>query len=248
MFAFAGVSERSVTPLDIKILATGSSGNCYVISDDVTKVMIECGIKYADIMRGVEYNMDGLETALISHHHKDHTLSAARMYKVGFELVMPPECAETLCLTGKYKVYTPQPKQKLEFGTFEVFPFNLVHYNSDGTKCPCYGYFINSKNTNEHLIFATDTAYIKDTFGSKIDYLMLEVNYTSSCVDDNLVTEVEKRRLTSHMSLETAKAFIKTLDRSHLKAIYAIHASASRCDKQEVYDTLKKYAPEVIIP
>lgn len=234
--------------MNIKILATGSSGNCYVISDDVTKVMIECGIKYADIMRGVEYNIDGINTVLISHHHKDHALCAAKMHEFGFEIVMPPECAKMLCLTGKDNVYTPSPGKRLTVGTFDVTPFSLVHYNSDGSECPCYGYYIFSRNTKERLIFATDTAYIKGRFNSAVDYLMLEVNYTSSCVDDDLVTEVEKRRLTSHMSLETAEEFIKTLDRSHLKAIYAIHASASRCDKQEVYDTLKKYAPEVIIP
>jgi hypothetical protein len=49
------------------------------------------------------------------------------------------------------------------------------------------------------------------------------------------------------MSLETAVQFLESTDRSRLKAIYAIHGSETRCDRDEVYRALAPYAEEVII-
>lgn len=76
---------------------------------------------------------------------------------------------------------------------------------------------------------------------------MIEVNYTDGMLDEGYVPEVEKRRLKSHMSLETAVQFLESTDRSRLKAIYAIHGSETRCDRDEVYRALAPYAEEVII-
>ncbi len=41
----------------IKILATGSKGNCYHVSDGVTELLIECGIRYTEIIRGLDYSV-----------------------------------------------------------------------------------------------------------------------------------------------------------------------------------------------
>lgn len=54
--------------MDIKILASGSNGNCYKISTKDTSILLECGIKYQNIERGLNYDV-GVTGCLISHSH-----------------------------------------------------------------------------------------------------------------------------------------------------------------------------------
>lgn len=55
--------------LDIKVLASGSKGNCYIIDDGSTKLMIECGIPISEIKKECGYKTHELAGCLISHEH-----------------------------------------------------------------------------------------------------------------------------------------------------------------------------------
>lgn len=232
--------------MQIKILATGSKGNCYHVSDGVTELLIECGIRYTDIMRGLNYNVGNIGAVLVSHAHKDHSLCAAEMAEMGFDMLMPKMTAEALGLANYTNVTKAEQSRQYTVNTLGIVPFPLVHFNTDGSECPCFGYLIASSATREKLLFATDTAYIKNRFRG-ITHAMIEVNYISDTLNGDVIPEVEKRRLKSHMSLETAVQFLESTDRSRLKAIYAIHGSETRSDRDEVYRTLAAYAECVII-
>lgn len=232
--------------MQIKILATGSKGNCYYISDGVTGLLIECGIRYTDIMRGLNYSVGNIGAVLVSHAHKDHSLCAAEMAEMGFDLVMPKETAEALEIDDCPNVIPAEQSKQYNVGTFVIVPFPLVHCNTDGSECPCFGYLIASSATREKLLFATDTAYIKNRF-KRLTHVMIEVNYISNTLNGDVIPEVEKRRLKSHMSLETAVQFLESTDRSALKAIYAIHGSETRSDRDEVYRALAPYAESVMV-
>ena len=49
--------------------ASGSTGNCYKISDGGTPLLLECGIKYKDIQKGCGFKLGEIEACLISHEH-----------------------------------------------------------------------------------------------------------------------------------------------------------------------------------
>lgn len=232
--------------MQIKILATGSKGNCYYVSDGTTGLLIECGIKYTDIMRRLDYNVGNIGAVLVSHAHKDHSLCAAEMAEMGFEMIMPQETAAALGLEYHPCVALAVQSKQYNVGTFGIVPFPLVHCNTDGSECPCFGYLIASSATREKLLFATDTVYIKNRFKG-ITHAMLEVNYIGDMIDAEGIPEVERRRLKSHMSLETAVQFLESTDRSALKAIYAIHGSEARSDRDEVYRVLSAYAGSVVV-
>ena len=52
--------------MDIKALASGSTGNCYLINSEL---MIECGISYKQIQKGCGYRLSEIKACLISHEH-----------------------------------------------------------------------------------------------------------------------------------------------------------------------------------
>lgn len=55
--------------IEIKPLASSSKGNCYLISDNTTKIMIECGITIDRIRKGGDYKLSEIKACLISHEH-----------------------------------------------------------------------------------------------------------------------------------------------------------------------------------
>ncbi len=55
--------------MDIKVLASSSAGNCYIISDSETSIMIECGLAIKRIKEGSGFRLHGMRACLISHEH-----------------------------------------------------------------------------------------------------------------------------------------------------------------------------------
>ena len=52
--------------IEIKALASGSTGNCYLINSEL---MIECGIKIDQIRKGCGFRLSEIKACLISHEH-----------------------------------------------------------------------------------------------------------------------------------------------------------------------------------
>lgn len=55
--------------LQIKILASGSSGNCCRVKDGQTTILIDCGITTTKIKEGLDYQLGGVGGVLITHRH-----------------------------------------------------------------------------------------------------------------------------------------------------------------------------------
>lgn len=53
----------------LKVLATGSKGNCYILQAGNDKLLLECGIPYKEILKGLDFNLNGVQGCLISHEH-----------------------------------------------------------------------------------------------------------------------------------------------------------------------------------
>lgn len=49
----------------IKIIASGSSGNCYLLD----RIIIECGIPFKKLQKAVNYELKGVEWCLVTHGH-----------------------------------------------------------------------------------------------------------------------------------------------------------------------------------
>jgi phosphoribosyl 1,2-cyclic phosphodiesterase len=55
--------------MQIDTLASGSSGNCYIVDDNHTKIMIECGIPVNQIRKKRRFKVHEISGCLISHEH-----------------------------------------------------------------------------------------------------------------------------------------------------------------------------------
>jgi phosphoribosyl 1,2-cyclic phosphodiesterase len=154
--------------IEILPLASGSKGNCYRITDGRAPLLLECGIPFREIQKGLNFRTSELAGVLVSHEHKDHSKAVRDMMKAGIDCYMSQGTAEALRVSG-HRLHIVKAKQQFRVGTWTILPFDTVHDASEPL-----GFLLASGK--EKLLFATDTSYIRYRFKG-LTHIMIEANY-----------------------------------------------------------------------
>ncbi len=226
--------------IEIDVLASGSAGNCYRVTDGNTPLLLECGVAFIQIQQQLNFQISKLSGCLISHEHKDHSKAALDVMRLGIDCYMSSGTAKALGLGG-HRLRIVRPKEQLRIGTWMVLPFGTQHDAVEPL-----GFLLSS--TSGKVLYATDTYYIRYQF-HELTHIMIECNYALDILQGNvragLIPTVLKRRiLASHLSLENLKKFLLSNDLSQVKEIWLLHLSDGNSDakrfKREVQELTGK--------
>ena len=210
--------------MDIKVLASASDGNAYLVSDGTTHLLIECGIPYNELK--VKTNFFELMPAacLISHSHGDHLNCPGQLIRLGIPCYMSQQTfAERGGDLPPLEVKIIEHNKRFSIGTFEVLPLEMRH------DVYCLGFYLYSKALNESLFFATDTCLIPYKL-PPMDYIMVEANYDINILNDRIMSgyidpSMKPRLSKSHMEIESTVLWLSKQDLSKTKRIYLLHLS-----------------------
>ncbi|ERT57764.1 MBL fold metallo-hydrolase [Peptoniphilus sp. BV3C26] len=223
--------------MEIEIIASGSSGNCYKVSNEDTALLIECGIPYKKIQEALNFKVTDIDGVLVSHEHGDHSKACKDLIKAGVDLYMTAGTKEALNLdTHRVKTFKQfSMYEDFEIGSFKIKPFKTIH----DAKEPV-GFVIYDKLAKEELVFITDTQY--SIYNFKPTYFMLEINYVRKTINENpgLNDKLRERIKKNHMSLETAIDLLKKCNLSRLKKIYVMHLSDHNSDAEFIKKSLQE--------
>jgi phosphoribosyl 1,2-cyclic phosphodiesterase len=228
--------------INIRSLASSSAGNSYLVDDGHTRLLLEAGIRYKDIQRGVGFRMSEVAGCLLTHEHGDHSKSVKEVMKAGLDVYASYGTWDALKLDGHHRAHPVQSQKTFTLGTWTVLPFDVQHDVSEPLG------FLLANQDGDKLVFLTDTYYCKYKFEG-LTHVMIETNYSQSVLDANVdagvVPAVMKRRLLrSHMSLETALEFLRVNDLRKVREIWLIHLSDTNSDanrfKREVQELTGK--------
>lgn len=206
-------------------IASGSSGNCYLLRNDpcsvAGNVLIELGISWKKILPAIDFQASSLDFALISHSHFDHSLAVKDALKASIDVYMSSESAEALNISGHHRVNILRVGEQKKIGLWNVLPFECFH------NAPTLGFVI--ANEEERLLYITDTAYVKNRFNG-ITILAIEANFASDILSKNiqkgLPSIVGRRVRKNHLELSTVKEFIRINNmQKTLRQIFLLHLS-----------------------
>lgn len=226
--------------MDIKILASGSGGNCYRVSDGATTLLLDAGIPIQAIRRGCEFKLSEVSGALITHRHNDHSKAVSDLLRAGIDVCAREDVFDAKGAAGhRCKPITgaigPDGKimvrHTVDIGSFMVVPFDCHH------DVPNLGFYLHSYFTGENLLYFTDTYYIEPVFPN-LHYIMAEANYSSEALaesikDGRLPPAFKKRIVQSHMSIDNLLEMLKQNDLSKVKQIYLLHLSDNNSREEE---------------
>lgn len=230
--------------IDIKTLATGSSGNAYHISDGQTELLLECGIKFKDIQKATGFKTRHIKGCLLTHEHKDHSGGLKDVIRNGIDVYMSKGTAEAENVLNHHRVKVIEKFKDFRIGSWLIKPFDIEHDAAEPL-----GFFLQSDNGNR-LLFITDSYYVKYRF-PKLTHIMIECNYDLELLEHNIEIGrtpafLRNRLLKSHFSLENVKDFLKANDLSSVEEIHLLHLSDSNSDEERFKREIQELTGKIV--
>ncbi|WP_337952490.1 MBL fold metallo-hydrolase [Mitsuokella jalaludinii] len=211
--------------LDIAVYASGSSGNCYTVSDGETVVMLDCGLPFRRIERLTGFLLP--KAVFVTHEHKDHSKAAQDFMRRGVDAYMTAGTAAALGIEAQHRLHILNPMEQTTVGRITVSAFPTQH----DAREPC-GFLLD--DGDDRVLYATDTYYIKYQFPG-VTKMLIEANHSYKILEENVGAHIlneslAERLIKSHFSIENVLAFLKANDLSELKEIWLIHLSDGNAD------------------
>ncbi len=213
-------------------LASGSSGNCHIITDGSSNLLIDAGLSGKQIQGKLEeigvdpWKLSGL---LITHEHSDHIKGAgilSRRYNI------PIYANEGTWLGMEHKlgkissenIRFFKTNSLFELGGFTVSPYSISHDAND----PVGFSFINK---GVKISITTDLGYMTEDIQEQVrdsNLVVLESNHDEEMLKAGSYPYYLKRRILSergHLSNEAAGNAIVDLVEKNVKCIMLAHLS-----------------------
>ena len=214
--------------LEIKVIASGSKGNCYYLNDGSTALLLECGIKFKDIQKALNFNLSEIQGVLLSHEHGDHSKAFKDVLKHGLELYTSLGTSESLEQNNYYPNII-RAGNTFNIGTWSIYPFDVKHDASEPLG------FVLTSTKGYRVLFVTDTYVIPYHFPA-VTHMLIESNYDENTLQNSISNGLPsfryKRLLKSHQSLETLLMYLEKVDKSKLEEIHLIHLSEGNANKE----------------
>ena len=193
--------------LRICSLASGSSGNCYVVCTEDTVLLVDAGISGKQIKERLEsigLNVNDVNAVLITHEHSDHIKGLPALIKLNRRIYASEKTLEVMdCDLGTDYSTGFCPGEELEIGDITVNTFSVSH-----DACDPVGFSFESDG--KVISIVTDTGCISEEIKSyiaKADILVLESNHDENVLKVGPYPWFLKQRILSdegHLSNEAA--------------------------------------------
>lgn len=209
--------------MNIKVIASGSSGNATIINDGETALLLDAGTAIKELERGSGFTLSRVSACLITHEHQDHSKACKDLAKRGIDIYASAGTLRAINADGhRYKAVLP-------LVTFSVGTFDIIGYDVKHDAAEPFGYLLYSRRTKEKLLYIVDTAYVKCSF-SNVDYFIVECNHGEQELRDSvsrgvISPELAARIAKNHFSLERLLSFLKTNGAEGAKEIHLVHLS-----------------------
>lgn len=204
--------------MKLKIISSGSIGNAYILESQNSALLIECGVKVDEIKKAINFNTLKIKGAIVSHAHLDHSKSMNQVSQLGIPLFASVDTFKHMKTPAELCYGFMSNAHMKKIGDFTVYSFDASH------DIPTLGFLIEAGA--EKVFFLTDSYKLKWNFSLwKFTCVMIEANYCEEIVKSKPESFINKRRLRSHMSIQTAILTLEKMDLSQCRNIVLLHLS-----------------------
>ena len=220
-------------------LASSSSGNAYVVSDQDTRILLECGVSHSKLQKLSGFKLSEFQACLVSHEHKDHAKSVADLISRGMEVYMSQGTAEALETDG---VTLIENMEQFNVGSLDIVPFTTFHDAAEPL-----GFLVKSRVDGDVLAFATDTVNLRYKFPG-LNILAIEANYDKQILErcERMPEKVRYRITNSHMEIDTLCDYLRSLDLSECREIHLLHLSDATSHEGHFINKVARAVPRGI--
>lgn len=204
----------------LTVVGSSSHGNGYLLQCGDDSLIIECGMPKKEVFKHIDWRIENILAAIVTHAHSDHAKYIRKYKKYGIPIYSNKNVRE------KYPcVHMLEPKKRYSIGRFTVIPLSVPHGD-----CECYAYHITLPD-GQTLLFTTDLSDFPYSI-QDINHLFIECNYSNELIVDRLCEGYDIRSsFDTHMELNTCISIIKRLQSSELNKVVLLHLSDANSDE-----------------
>lgn len=197
-------------------------------------MIIECGVRFKDILAGLNYDLSKVVGCLVTHEHKDHSKSIRDLIGNGITVYASIGTIESVLKNEEITPYRIKVVNNKPFkvGEFTVLPFKIHH----DAKEPL-GFLINHKEIG-NLLFLTDTYYCDYNFKG-LNHILVECNYSKEYISEDTLS-LRNRIVSSHFELSEVVKFLKSNDLDKVKNIVLLHLSPTNANESHFKEVIEK--------
>ena len=220
-------------------LASSSAGNAYVVSDNDTRILLECGVSHTKLQKLSGFSLSEFQACLVSHEHKDHAKAVEELISRGMTVYMSPGTADVLETEGAELI---EHMEQFNVGSLDIVPFTTFHDAREPL-----GFLIKSRHDGDVLAFATDTVNLRYKFPG-LNILAIEANYDKNILDrcEKMPEKVRYRITNSHMEIDTLCDYLRSLDLSQCREIHLLHLSDATSHEGHFINKVARAVPKGI--
>lgn len=227
--------------LSLHSLASGSSGNAFLLKYNNTKILIDAGIscqKMEGCFKIINEELKNISGIVITHTHSDHIQGLgpiSRKYKL------------PIYMTEKGYNSAKEKNGKIENikfinGQFDIAEFHFDPFVSPHDSEETLNFVININN--KKISYISDTGYVTQILLYKIensDIIIIESNYDKKMLIENNTRpwSVKQRILgrNGHLSNDDVWSILKKINIDRLTHLFLIHISKDHNN----YDYVKNF-------
>ena len=225
-------------------LASSSSGNAYIVSDNDTRILLECGVSHNKLQKLSGFALSEFQACLVTHDHKDHAKSVVELIRRGIPIYMSLGTAEALLGDDGETACMDAVHLIGHFGQFNIGSFDIVPFDTFHDSREPLGFLIKSRVDGDVLAFATDTVNLRYKFPG-LNILAIEANYDKAILErcEKMPEKVRYRITNSHMEIDTLCDYLRSLDLSQCREIHLLHLSDATSHEGHFINKVKRAVP-----
>lgn len=237
--------KRSDSVLELCTLASGSSGNCLLVSDGATHILIDAGISCRRItttLKSLGIAPKELSAVLVTHEHTDHVAGLATMSK---QLAVPVYAskgtARQLCYRIPFLdelVHTFVPGECFSLGAVNVETFPTPHDAAQSN-----GYALSA--AGKKVAVVTDLGHITPEVSNGIrgaELVVAEANHDVEWLQSGSYPYFLKSRILGdcgHLSNEAGAELVWQAVEGGARTVVLAHLSRENNTPQRAYDVVR---------
>ncbi len=228
--------------MKVKVIASGSKGNCTLVVCSQLRFLIDVGVSYSYLVKELDLlqlRPTDIDKVFITHVHSDHVKGLKTfLKKTGLKASIPLSMKEEMLeIVGEeYLEYIEEHED------FVDLTVDLIHTSHD-TSCSV-GFLMQSDGSS--LVYITDTGYINQRYLKRIknkSIYILESNHDEQMLMEGPYPFSLKQRILSdsgHLSNKMAAKYLSMLVGEDTRYIVLAHLS----EKNNTEDLAMKEAKE----
>ena len=227
-----------------KPLMSSSQGNAYILSDDCTHILLECGATHKKMQKLCGFQLSALDGCLVSHEHKDHSGCVSKMIASGIPVYLSQGTAAALELPATLLELAAEMEAGKQFsiGSLDILPFQTFHDAQEPL-----GFVIQSRVDGDIFAFATDTVNLPYRFPG-VNILAVEANFQQDILDrcQRMPEKTRHRIACTHMEIDRLCQCLKRMDLSRCRELVLLHLSDATSHEGQFINKVRRAVPPTV--